>query len=205
MHRIFVTCPKHSRLQAGSPFPQTFSLKHETLTWTQPCSKEVTLKETGFPICIGLRKDGKIWSRHKEQIVCVNVLGMFILLMKAHLWSLQASLVRTVVKIKGLLPLWLLTTTLWEEGCCVLASRRWHVWHPSLMTVIPNYPQDMLQSSLSLLSWYANGLSWKHNDCACITKYCYPTGAGSERQMVDAVTSAQHTFSEVWQGGRIIL
>lgn len=37
-----------------------------------------------------------MWSRHKEQIMIVNALGMFILQIKACLWSLTASLIRTV-------------------------------------------------------------------------------------------------------------
>lgn len=41
-------------------------------------------------------------------------------------------------------------------------------------------PQDMLQS-LSLLGRYACGLSGGLYDCACITKYCDATEAGSER------------------------
>lgn len=36
-----------------------------------------------------------MWSRHKEQIVGTNAVGMFKLQTKAFLWSLTASLIRT--------------------------------------------------------------------------------------------------------------
>lgn len=37
-----------------------------------------------------------MWSRHEEQIVGINALGMFILQIQVYLWPLTASLIRTV-------------------------------------------------------------------------------------------------------------